>query len=190
MDGGAIVLDFQAEKYYAFQRAEASPDDTHFFTSRGFIVQRDQIDMDNIQALDDHAPTVTFISAQQIYAFALSVVTVSVTTRIGGMRSALRLLARQKKRYAAQLLPASSPAILGPLHVFLRLRPWVYSARNHCLFDSLVLAHYLIRLRHDARVVVGVRAQPFGAHAWIQSGDRVIGDLPERVKLYTPIFVL
>jgi Transglutaminase-like superfamily len=191
VDGGAIVLDLEAEKYYALQRPPTSQNtDTTYFISRGYIVQRDLIDVEKIQGLEDLTPQLPSVGPRHIYAFALSVVAVSITNRIGGMKAVIRHIARQKHRHEALLLPASSPALSRLLHAFLRLRPWVYSARDHCLFDSLVLATYLIRLHHDARVIVGVRTHPFGAHAWIQSGDCVIGDLPEQVKLFSPILVL
>jgi hypothetical protein len=35
--------------------------------------------------------------------------------------------------------------------------------------------------------VIGVKLNPFAAHCWLQVGDVVLNDLPERVAAFTPI---
>ena len=62
------------------------------------------------------------------------------------------------------------------------------ASANHCLSRSLAMARRLASLRCDALLVVGVRAQPFAAHAWMQSGDIVLNETPDEVARYTPIF--
>ena len=62
------------------------------------------------------------------------------------------------------------------------------ASANHCLSRSLAMARRLAGLRCDALLVIGVRAQPFAAHAWVQSGDIVLNETPDEVSRYTPIF--
>ncbi len=62
------------------------------------------------------------------------------------------------------------------------------ASANRCLSRSLAMARRLAGLRCDALLVIGVRAQPFAAHAWVQSGDIVLNETPDEVSRYTPIF--
>jgi hypothetical protein len=59
-----------------------------------------------------------------------------------------------------------------------------------CLARSFALLRFLQRSGHDARWVFGVRTWPFGAHCWLQVGDVVLDDLPERLVQYRPIHAL
>lgn len=64
----------------------------------------------------------------------------------------------------------------------------VRSPANRCLARSLAMARRLAGLRCEALLVIGVRALPFTAHSWVQSGDMVLNDTPDEVSRYTPIF--
>lgn len=57
-----------------------------------------------------------------------------------------------------------------------------------CLVRSFLLMRFLDRAGHSAQWVFGVRTWPFGAHCWVQSGDVVLDDAPERLAPYQPIF--
>lgn len=71
--------------------------------------------------------------------------------------------------------------------IFLQLRPWFYTARDQCLFDSLVLVEFLRQYHVPATYVIGVTAKPFSAHCWVQLGALVLNDDVERVAQFTPI---
>lgn len=73
---------------------------------------------------------------------------------------------------------------------FRRIRPLFYSSRNACLFDSLVLVHFLARYNLFPIWIVGVKARPFGAHSWVQEEALVLNDLPETVRAFTPILAV
>lgn len=64
--------------------------------------------------------------------------------------------------------------------------PWI-PLEGECLQRSYQLRRLL--RRHGVHVdwVFGVRTWPFGAHCWLQIGDRVVADRLERVRRYTPI---
>ncbi len=70
------------------------------------------------------------------------------------------------------------------------LRPFALTAQDRCLADSLTLILFLAKQGLFPRWVVGVRVGPFGAHSWVQDGDIVLNDLPERVRGYRPILVV
>ena len=74
--------------------------------------------------------------------------------------------------------------------IFRRLRPHTFAARDRCLFHSLALVRFMAR--HDVfpMWVIGVRAKPWGAHAWVQQGKLLLDANPEQVCEYTPILTV
>jgi hypothetical protein len=74
--------------------------------------------------------------------------------------------------------------------IFRRLRPHTFAARDRCLFHSLALVRFMAR--HDVfpTWVIGVRAKPWGAHAWVQQGKLLLDANPEQVCEYTPILTV
>lgn len=67
------------------------------------------------------------------------------------------------------------------------LQPLAFTARNHCLFDSLSLHAFLSGYGAPVRWVFGVKRHPFLAHCWVQFGDIVCNDALEHVCLFHPI---
>lgn len=73
--------------------------------------------------------------------------------------------------------------------VFARMLPWL-PVRNQCLHRSALLAAFLARRGLAAEWVFGVRTWPFRAHCWLQTGDVCLNDDAERLRSYTPIYVV
>ena len=71
-----------------------------------------------------------------------------------------------------------------------RLRPFLFTARDQCLFDSLALLSFLAAEQLFPRWVIGVKTGPFGAHSWIQAGTTVLNDQHEYVRRFRPILVI
>lgn len=67
---------------------------------------------------------------------------------------------------------------------FLWLRTWCYTARQRCLFDSLVLSVYLTKGMVPCTFVIGVAARPFLAHSWVQIGESVVNDTAEHAQSF------
>jgi hypothetical protein len=74
--------------------------------------------------------------------------------------------------------------------IFRRLRPHTFAARDRCLFHSLALVQFLARHALFPTWVIGVRAKPWGAHAWVQQGKLLLDASPEQVCEYTPILTV
>ncbi|WP_201463318.1 lasso peptide biosynthesis B2 protein [Brevundimonas aurantiaca] len=72
---------------------------------------------------------------------------------------------------------------------FARLMPWV-PGQGACLHRAFLLLFMLRCAGADAVWVFGVRTWPFSAHCWLQLGDAVLDDDPERVSRYTPIMAV
>ena len=85
---------------------------------------------------------------------------------------------------------ASTATLHRLVTTYFRLRPFALSTHDKCLNDSLTLIHFLTTQGLAARWVIGVRTNPFGAHAWAQAGDIVLNDYPERVRHFEPILVV
>ncbi|SHL51749.1 Transglutaminase-like superfamily protein [Sphingobium sp. YR657] len=61
---------------------------------------------------------------------------------------------------------------------------------DQCLPRALAAWNLCLRRALDARLIFGVRSDPFAAHCWVQCGDAVIvGDL-EQVRMFTPILAV
>lgn len=67
---------------------------------------------------------------------------------------------------------------------------FVLGRTDRCLVRSLALFSILRNRGIAAQFVIGVRSQPFAAHAWVQYGDTVLNDGAEQVSYYTPILAL
>ena len=74
--------------------------------------------------------------------------------------------------------------------LFRRLRPHTFAARDRCLFHSLALMRFMERHGVFPTWVIGVRAKPWGAHAWVQQGKLLLDANPEQVCEYTPILTV
>jgi hypothetical protein len=113
--------------------------------------------------------------------------------------STFDLLATYRGRPLHQLVQGSSGSPFRRpeptrelLAVVARFRRWVPFApvSSKCLLRSHMLLRLLRREGHDAQWVFGVGTWPFAAHCWLQVGDMVLDDEPERLLVYRPILVV
>jgi len=66
----------------------------------------------------------------------------------------------------------------------------VIANQDQCLRRSIALVDYLAGQRLFPLFVIGVRRQPFGAHAWVQDEDEVLNDHVDHVAEYVPILAV
>ena len=59
---------------------------------------------------------------------------------------------------------------------------------RHCLSSSIAYVDMVRASGMAATLVMGVSAQPFSAHCWVQSGDTVLNDRLENIRPFQPIF--
>ena len=64
------------------------------------------------------------------------------------------------------------------------------SRRGIVACHSLALVRFLARHAVFPTWVIGVRAKPWGAHAWVQQGTLLLDASPEQVCEYTPILTV
>jgi hypothetical protein len=97
------------------------------------------------------------------------------------------LAARQRLRALKRNLEEPQSGDVDEAHAFFeKSRPWI--AKPYvCLFDSLCLSRFLIAAGFGVELVLGVRARPFAAHAWVEMGGTVFDDGGEDCASYAVI---
>lgn len=73
---------------------------------------------------------------------------------------------------------------------FLWLRLFLYGPTERCLLDSLTLLRFLAPSGFFPELVLGAKAIPFGAHAWVQHGDALLNCPVEFAHGYQPILAV
>ena len=104
-------------------------------------------------------------------------------------RQSLHTLVRFAASRGCRLAASPHPETFRRARIFPELllgSPW----QGECLFRSYLLLRFLRAGGCDANWVFGVRTWPFGAHCWLQVGELVLNDYPERLQAFTPILVV
>ncbi len=118
----------------------------------------------------------------------LSIAYIWANLKLNRLESIIRSI-QSLRRGADPHRLAPEPVHLGTLvSRFRRVSLWLYSRRNECLFDSLVLTRYLYWHGIAPTLVFGVSTKPFSAHAWVQVSNVMLVDSPETALLTIPIF--
>jgi hypothetical protein len=135
---------------------------------------------------DDDIPTVT---ALHVIRFLASCISVWAALHWRSLEYALARLQARKARLTSNVYCSSNVATAKQLaSVFVYLRTFVYTASDHCLYDSLVLSTFLHRYRIPSTCVFGVRTLPFSAHCWVQTDRALMTEVNlEYVATFSPI---
>lgn len=128
-------------------------------------------------------------SFKATFRFVLACLHVAIVTRRSGFASLLEWMNQRQRRLAA-LASQQQEATRYVLACHLRLRVWLFTAQNHCLFDSLVLANFLTRCGVRCSFVIAIDNKPFMAHAWVQVGDTILNDTVEYAQQFTPLLAV
>lgn len=133
-------------------------------------------------------------AAARLAPGCLTVLAASVISRLRLRLCAFhRVVARVAARRAGRsrdAAPLDLPRTRRLIDNYAANQIFLFSARDHCLPDSLSLIEYLAW--HDVYPdwVFGVQARPFAAHCWVQHGPLVFNDTAEHVRTYTPIMIV
>lgn len=143
-------------------------------------------------AIGDEPPALP-ASARRVAVFVAAALTAKLRLKLLPFE---RVVAQARARKQAARTRAGRKAELDlgrarelvDLHA--RLRVFLFSSKEECLYDSLSLLEFLAWHGLAADWVFGVRARPFAAHCWVQSGGVVFNDTIEHVSGYRPIMVV
>lgn len=106
--------------------------------------------------------------------------------RCSGLPAALAALRKRAQR----IHPRKHPLDLSRLIGSYRFIDLFLSAENRCLVRSLALARSLTGHGIEFTLAIGVRTGPFGAHCWVQIGDKSLSDHRDKSREYSPVLVL
>jgi hypothetical protein len=112
------------------------------------------------------------------------------TRRALRSRSLYSIACEVRDRKAAARCAFDTQRAIELVSIFRRLRPHTFAARDRCLFHSLALVRFMSRHAMFPTWVIGVRAKPWGAHAWVQQDRLLLDASPEHVCEYTPILTV
>ncbi|MDC6167802.1 lasso peptide biosynthesis B2 protein [Paucibacter sp. XJ19-41] len=143
-------------------------------------------------------PHRTTVHIRRSLRFVRSVATAACWIRCRTLQAIARDIARRRiqlqgsraERKEATEADEAIEAMKPALAAYDALRPFVFTARDECLLDSLALLHFLSHEGLAPRWVLGVRTGPFAAHAWVQEGSTVLNDQHEYVRQFRPILVV
>jgi hypothetical protein len=140
--------------------------------------------------VDDYTPIPTTIAWRDVIHFTIAVVTTKRLLRIKSLEQAvLHVQKRHAGREAMQFrsLKIDELRARNLVAVFERLRPFLTTANDVCVFDSLALSEFLARYDLHPQWNFGVATRPFAAHCWLQHGDIIFNDTPDNIRRFTPI---
>ncbi|MCA1196499.1 lasso peptide biosynthesis B2 protein [Sphingomonas sp. R647] len=199
-----ILLDLRADRYFRVS-ARLAPHVRDWFAQGGgaapaiiaaFLVRSRLVERSDLRQLSARAAPVSIPNAVPHQELAHALPRLGAARLAGeviGTWLALRtrrletlLGAHRAQRSALPAGPALAPAMLAAYH---RARRLVPIAKN-CLLDSLALDRWLGDTAPPRKIVVGVTAEPFLAHCWLQTDGLLLNDHPDHVRRYAPILVV
>lgn len=127
------------------------------------------------------------VSATQLWRFGRSCLRAQLSLKLRPIQSIVEAVRDRKARGGREADPARLRSLVT---AFARLRPLFYTLRCACLLDSLTLLHFLSAEGVHPDWVFGVKTEPFDAHCWVQQGEVLLNDVPDRVRQYSPILVV
>lgn len=132
---------------------------------------------------DEPQPALTLMRAIAAQAMA------KYEIRWRPLHKTIERIQRRKLRYLDEGLSHTAPAVRASLSGFHRSRRWIKST-DYCLREAVALVDILAAHRCFPDLVIGVRMQPYTAHAWVQAEDAILTDDFDIVARYTPILVI
>jgi hypothetical protein len=127
---------------------------------------------------------------RHVCAFLWSLLSVSLQLRVSTLERIAQRITFKTRNDRSALSAVSEDELCDLLMLFRNMVALTYTARDHCLFDSLVLFHFLRRFGVRATWVIGVRSRPFLAHSWVQSVGLVLNDTISHAQDFIPILAL
>lgn len=171
---------------------------THRLVSQGLLTDRPTDRRPDItveeatSSLDfEDATTDRAVSARCLGRFLRSAAVTAAWLRFRSLHSIANAVAARRERLEPTTSDsASGRAMLGAAAAYDKLRPFVFTAQDKCLHDSLALIGFMASEGIFPRWVIGVKTRPFAAHSWVQSGATVLNDHHEHVRRFRPILVV
>jgi len=118
---------------------------------------------------------------------AISLPVAQLRLRICGLAGTIHYLRLRKLRLARSA--GDKPGLSQTVAAYRHLR-YIATESDKCLARSVAVAGRLMAIGVAADLVIGVKLQPFAAHAWVQCGEWLANDRVDVVRDFTPILVV
>lgn len=79
---------------------------------------------------------------------------------------------------------------IGAITRAFELSDLILGSHDKCMERSFAMVSVLRKYGVSAQAIIGVQNAPFAAHCWVQDGETVLNEEPDRVQLFTPILVI
>lgn len=179
--------------------AALAPPTEAFLAARKLCVESDAADLrvpliplPQIDLIGHTAPT-TRASLGLCLLGAIAQARAEMALRTLSFRSLTERLRRRKRIVAAapgQRCEQVADKQFALLEAAIRRTDLLLPPSNRCLGRSIAFLSMALSRNLAPDLVIGVRSNPFRAHAWVQSRGRVIHDDQRQAPLFTPIFML
>jgi Transglutaminase-like superfamily len=155
-------------------------------SSEGKAVAATHIDPPSVDLIGSLPEVETRLYWSDVLKFLRAVISAWLILKLRPLEDVVRRVRRRREAQGptVSLDLAAARRCVG---LFERMRPFVFSAHNACLFDSLVLSEFLALYRLYPEWVFGVQTAPFAAHCWLQHSHIAFNDTAEHASEFTPI---
>ncbi len=130
------------------------------------------------------------ISAGILGHFLSATLLAAIQFRFRPLEHVVQRVRRRNEATRRKQAPVDLSRVESLIAAFARLRPFLFTSKNACLFESFALLEFLSRYGIYPSWVFGVQTRPFAAHCWLQLDGVVLNDTIEHVSGYTPIMVV
>jgi hypothetical protein len=144
----------------------------------------------NEALVDDDFERRTAVRLGHLASFLFACARAKMTLRMRSLEHAVEAVRRRKARALRRGNTFDLERDRELVAIFHRLRPFVFTARDACLFDSLALVEFLAAHKSFPTWVLGVHAQPFSAHSWVQHQGFAFNGPVEYLRRFTPILAV
>lgn len=129
------------------------------------------------------------IKAGHIIKFFMATALTYLKLRFTSTEKIVNSVKGRKRKH--QFTPSAKPDEIRELvEIFKILRPLFFTAKDHCLFDSLALIEFMARNGLYPTWVFGVKIGPFGAHCWVQDDNFIYNESLQNAHHFTPIMTV
>lgn len=203
--GRAIFLDADNGRYsclagvgeaafLAFRNGAASSDEMDWLTANGILVEDNEPHGLELGRRDIRSPSAQIEvrskpKVADIWSAARERVVAHASLRLRGFSWAYCSIIAAKRGRGGEDRSDSTQVAIDVAAAF-HATDLILGKTDRCLPRSLGFLRICFKRGYFPSLVIGVRTNPFTAHAWVQSGDLVLNDGIDQVRVFTPIMVL
>lgn len=131
-----------------------------------------------------------------VFTLVKAAIGVSLGMRFTSLEKVIARVRRRKQTHAAKVRAGQAPAtpdrerVRELVEIFRLVRLFLFTSKDFCLYDSLVLVDFLAPYGIYPDLILGVKMGPFQAHAWVQDDTYIYNGCISDIDLMTPIMAV